>query len=178
MKTLKFVIAIALLNAVVLTGVVGVGLPKKPQQTQGNPDLQANGYQNRFQLESQVAPSPSLTPTQPTSGTPVATATTQATPTPTPATSTNPTTPTPAPTQAATPTPPPTPTPTLTPAPTPTPPPSNLCVIQVDGVSYDVTQFRRSHSGGDIFQCGTDMSAIFWQEHNQSILNKMGKYRI
>lgn len=62
---------------------------------------------------------------------------------------------------------------------TPTPPPKPAgCVIKIDGVSYEITALRKSHSGGDIFTCNTDMSAIFWGRHNQKILQKMQAYRI
>jgi len=54
----------------------------------------------------------------------------------------------------------------------------NRCIVTVDGVKYDVTQFRNQHSGGDIFQCGTDMSAIFHGQHSNSYLQKMQQYRI
>ena len=71
-----------------------------------------------------------------------------------------------------------TPVPTKVPStPTPAPKPSG-CVIKIDGVSYEITSLRKSHSGGDIFSCGTDMSAIFWGRHNQKILQKMQGYRI
>lgn len=52
------------------------------------------------------------------------------------------------------------------------------CVVIIDGVNYDVTNFRFSHSGGNIFNCGTDMSSTFWSRHNAGILNQMQKYRI
>ena len=44
---------------------------------------------------------------------------------------------------------------------------NNSCVVTVDSVKYDVTTFRNLHSGGDIFNCGTDMTSIFYQQHNQ-----------
>lgn len=68
---------------------------------------------------------------------------------------------------------------TAPPAPVVAPPPQVAgCVVVIDGASYDVTNFRFSHSGGDIFSCGSDMSASFWNRHNASILAKMQKYRI
>ncbi len=70
------------------------------------------------------------------------------------------------------------PSPTSPPAPAPAPQPTVGCMISVDGANYDVTNFRNQHSGGNIFNCGTDMSQIFWGQHNSSILSKMQKYRI
>jgi len=62
---------------------------------------------------------------------------------------------------------------------TPTPKPVVTgCVIKIDGVSYEITALRRSHSGGDIFTCNSDMSAIFWGKHNAKILAKMTQYKI
>lgn len=59
-----------------------------------------------------------------------------------------------------------------------TPTNSNLCVVTINNQKYDVTQFRYQHSGGDIFQCGTDMSSIFAGQHSQRYLNKMKAYLI
>lgn len=52
------------------------------------------------------------------------------------------------------------------------------CIITVDNVRYDFTQFRNLHSGGDVFQCGTDMSTIFHNQHPLRFLEKMAKYKI
>ncbi len=71
----------------------------------------------------------------------------------------------------------PTVTPTVAPTQAPTPKPAG-CVIQIDGVKYEITSLIRSHSGGNVFTCNTDMSAIFWGRHNQKILQMMQKYRI
>jgi len=61
---------------------------------------------------------------------------------------------------------------------TPTKAPDNRCLIMIQGVKYDVTDFRKIHSGGDIFQCGKDMTAIFLGQHNTSTLQQMAKYRV
>lgn len=66
--------------------------------------------------------------------------------------------------------------PVTQPAP-PAPVPSG-CIITLDGASYNVTNLQKSHSGGDIFNCGSDMSATFWGKHGQSIFSKMQQYRI
>ena len=52
------------------------------------------------------------------------------------------------------------------------------CIIIIDEMKYDVTEFRSSHSGGDVFVCETDMTAIFYGRHPKDYLNKMTKYRI
>jgi len=67
--------------------------------------------------------------------------------------------------------------PPVAPTQTPTPKPQG-CLVQIDGVKYEITSLLRSHSGGNIFTCGTDMSAIFWGRHNQKILRMMEKYKI
>lgn len=54
----------------------------------------------------------------------------------------------------------------------------NRCIVVIDGGQYDVTQFKNIHSGGNIFQCRTDMSAIFHGQHDNSYLNRMAQYRI
>jgi cytochrome b involved in lipid metabolism len=54
----------------------------------------------------------------------------------------------------------------------------NRCIILVDSVQYDITRFKSDHSGGDIFQCGTDMSSIFHGQHDNSFIGKMARYRI
>ncbi|MEK7165682.1 MAG: hypothetical protein AAB874_02645, partial [Patescibacteria group bacterium] len=33
------------------------------------------------------------------------------------------------------------------------------------GRQYDVTPLKSTHSGGDIFQCGTDMTAVYQKQH-------------
>ena len=52
------------------------------------------------------------------------------------------------------------------------------CIISIDGSRYDVTVFRNIHSGGNIFQCGADMSAIFHGQHPDSYLQRIAQYRI
>lgn len=55
---------------------------------------------------------------------------------------------------------------------------NNSCIVTIDGVQYDLTDFINLHSGGDIFRCGQDMSVTFWDRHGQSQLNKLQRYRI
>ncbi len=75
---------------------------------------------------------------------------------------------------------PPTPTiqPTLASQVQPPPAPDTRCIVVVDGDRYDVTQFRSLHQGGDIFQCGTDMTAIFYSQHNAETKMKFSKYKL
>lgn len=44
-------------------------------------------------------------------------------------------------------------------------PVDNRCLITVDSKTYDVTQLRNTHTGGDMFECGTDMTKDFKEEH-------------
>ena len=43
------------------------------------------------------------------------------------------------------------------------------CIITIDGLKYDVQPLRDMHTGGDIFVCGTDMSAAFHQKHGDRL---------
>ncbi len=61
---------------------------------------------------------------------------------------------------------------------TPAPTPDTRCIISVDGAAYNVTEFKKEHSGGDVFTCGADMSAIFHGQHDMDILRKMDQYKI
>lgn len=54
----------------------------------------------------------------------------------------------------------------------------NRCLIGIDGAQYDVSSYRSMHPGGDIFNCGADMSGAFWSQHGASTLSKMAKYRL
>jgi len=65
-----------------------------------------------------------------------------------------------------------------TPAPDAAPTADPRCIITIDGVSYDVSQFRSMHSGGNVFTCGADMSATFWSRHGAGTLNAMARYRL
>jgi hypothetical protein len=68
--------------------------------------------------------------------------------------------------------------------PVPTTPPqtqttaSNVqCSVTLFGKQYDVTNLRNTHSGGNIFNCGTDMTAIYQGRHG-SDLSRMQQYLI
>lgn len=75
----------------------------------------------------------------------------------------------PSPTTAST----PTPNPTLT-----TDPLAGKCLIYINGTRFNVSEFKVIHGGGDIFQCGTDMTEVFKGQHPDSYLSQMEKYRI
>jgi hypothetical protein len=51
------------------------------------------------------------------------------------------------------------------------------CIITIDGQRYDVQTIRNTHTGGDVFQCGTDMSAVFHEKHGDR-LQMIQKYLI
>ncbi len=57
------------------------------------------------------------------------------------------------------------------PAPAPAPKPDNRCIVTIQGKRYDVTQLRLTHSGGDVFVCGTDMTTTFFSQHDQQLLD-------
>ena len=52
---------------------------------------------------------------------------------------------------------------------TPKPTVSTACIITVSGKRYDVTRLRSTHSGGNIFKCGTDMTNTYQQMHGTSV---------
>lgn len=76
----------------------------------------------------------------------------------------------------------PTQAPTQEQVPQPTEPPAPLpdpqCIITISGSQYDVTEYRNIHSGGNVFSCGQDMTAVFLSQHPASFLDKMAKYKI
>jgi cytochrome b involved in lipid metabolism len=55
----------------------------------------------------------------------------------------------------------------------------NRCIVTINNQKYDVTALRKTHSGGDIFVCNSDMTTTFFTQHNQNFLNtRMPKYKI
>lgn len=67
----------------------------------------------------------------------------------------------------------PTPVPTISPA----NPNTGGCIITLFGGKYDVTRLRQTHSGGDVFTCGADMTAIYQSRHGTN-LSMMEKYKV
>ena len=95
-----------------------------------------------------------------------------------PITEISPTQPAAKPTKIATPT---TSIPKATVTPTPTKSPSlatnntNRCIVTLFAKQYDVTALRTTHSGGDIFKCGTDMSSAYQSKHGTN-MSRMTAY--
>lgn len=54
---------------------------------------------------------------------------------------------------------------------------SSKCVVTVNGKQYDITTLRQTHSGGDVFTCGTDMTNIFQGQHGTNY-NLIARYLI
>lgn len=54
---------------------------------------------------------------------------------------------------------------------------NNGCIVTISGQLFDVTTLRNTHSGGDVFKCGTDMTAIYQSKHGTS-LSRMAKYAV
>lgn len=52
------------------------------------------------------------------------------------------------------------------------------CIIRIDSQQYNVTELRETHSGGDVFKCGTDMTSAFYSRHDASYLLMMEQYKI
>jgi cytochrome b involved in lipid metabolism len=52
------------------------------------------------------------------------------------------------------------------------------CLIKVDNDTYDVSEFRRKHPGGDIFKCGQDMTNAFYSQHGAKQLREIQKYKV
>ncbi len=150
MKLIKTLVTMAIINAIVVIALVGFSFPKK---TLENPLVSPEASYSPV-LNNEVLPSPSLVPIS----TPVTKVSTSSAPAPTKTPSS-------------------TATPVATVQPTPVPTPSG-CIVTIDSVKYDVTRLRSTHSGGDIFSCGTDMSQTFWSRHNNRILQRMQQYKI
>lgn len=54
---------------------------------------------------------------------------------------------------------------------------TNKCIITLFGNSYDVTSLKSTHSGGDVFTCGTDMTASYQNQHGTN-LSRMQPYLV
>ena len=55
--------------------------------------------------------------------------------------------------------------------------PSTDCVITLFGVLYDVTSLQNTHSGGNIFVCGTNMTSTYQGMHGTNV-SRMAPYTI
>ena len=59
---------------------------------------------------------------------------------------------------------------------TPTPGTSSgLCLVSISGQQYDVTKLASTHSGGNIFKCGTDMTSSYNSKHGTN-MSRMSQY--
>lgn len=45
----------------------------------------------------------------------------------------------------------------------------NRCIITLFGKQYDVTPLQSTHSGGNVFNCGTDMTIVYQQRHGTDL---------
>lgn len=59
-----------------------------------------------------------------------------------------------------------------------TPPSKPTCLVKIYDAVYDLEPFRQVHSGGDIFQCNTDMTAVFSSQHSDNYLSALAQYRV
>lgn len=53
----------------------------------------------------------------------------------------------------------------------------NACIVTLFGKQYDVSRLRSTHSGGDIFTCGTDMTSVYQGKHGTNV-NRMQSYAV
>lgn len=51
------------------------------------------------------------------------------------------------------------------------------CIITVLGKQYDVQPLRGRHPGGDVFECGTDMTSTFQGQHGGDI-GRLEPYKV
>ncbi len=52
---------------------------------------------------------------------------------------------------------------------------ANRCIITLFGKSYDISSLRSTHSGGDVFTCGADMTSKYQGKHGSSV-SMMSRY--
>ena len=48
------------------------------------------------------------------------------------------------------------------------------CIVTIFGVQYDVAPLKTGHSGGDVFICNTDMSAVYQGMHGTNVSRMVG----
>lgn len=51
------------------------------------------------------------------------------------------------------------------------------CIITLFGLQYDVTSLQASHTGGNLFACGTDMTATYQAMHGTDV-SRMAPYLV
>lgn len=63
---------------------------------------------------------------------------------------------------------------TNTPTLIPTAIPNTGCIITLFGNQYDVATLRQTHSGGNVFNCGTDMTSVYQGKHGSNVSQMQG----
>lgn len=58
---------------------------------------------------------------------------------------------------------------------TPAPNDTSKCIVTLFSSQYDVTPLQTGHSGGNIFNCGTDMSVVYQSQHGTNV-SRMAPY--
>lgn len=173
MNSSKIAVAIIILNFVCLMGVVLFWGNNKALASQRNDQLSSQTTESVQPSEQNVVSTSATTQAQatvPSTSVAIATSTSSTSaPSPAPKQVQAPV-PVAAPTPTPTPTPSPTPAPAPIPAPVPTPAPAPVgCIITVNGLKYDVTALKNTHSGGNIFVCGADMTTSYTKQHGNSV---------
>lgn len=54
---------------------------------------------------------------------------------------------------------------------------NNTCIVTLSGQRYNVTPLIASHSGGNVFLCGSDMTKVYTSQHGLD-LSRMAKYLV
>lgn len=54
---------------------------------------------------------------------------------------------------------------------------STGCIITLFGKQYDVTSLQSTHSGGNVFNCGTDMTTVYQSRHGSNV-SQMAPYLV
>ena len=162
-----------LLNSLFVVGLVSYAANKNTQSLDANLNTTTSSNLDTQTILSR-SPDPVISPSiapvaKKVAATKKPSATTSPTATKSPTTTTS--APTSTPTVAAT------PKPTVAATPTPTPAASG-CIVTINGASYNITSLVKSHSGGNVFKCGTDMSSTFSGASPRHNISWMTKYKI
>ncbi|MFA6017175.1 MAG: hypothetical protein WC744_03750 [Patescibacteria group bacterium] len=43
------------------------------------------------------------------------------------------------------------------------------CIVTIFGIQYDVTSLQTNHTGGNVFVCGMDMTAVYQSQHGTDV---------
>lgn len=66
---------------------------------------------------------------------------------------------------------------TVTPSPASSVQTNSGCIVTLFGKQYDVTTLQQTHSGGNIFNCGTDMTVTYQGKHGTN-MSRMQQYLV